>query len=923
MNYCSRAAIIALLLSTTVFVNGCDKAAPSPKATLEAAQAAVAKGDFPSASIHLKNVLASKPEDAGTRIALGRIYLGMGEFNLAESELRKGIELGGDKKVALPNLLESLSMQDQFEKVVEEAKKFKDSDASTQSQVLTYSGRSNFALRQLDKAKEDFATALKLAPENSAARVGQIALSLVTETDLSPAKAELAKILTANPNSHEAWAMSGFLSRLEGKNADAKTSLLKAIGIKKYDLEQRAALVRCLVDLREFSEANEQIQAISQIAPKSTVGPYLAGLVAYRQGNYRVARDNLQRVVAASPGFQAALELAADTAIQNREFSIAERHAKTLIEKNPQNYNAHRLLAATYLAQNFPEKALAVMQPLLQAKVSSPAILATVGEVLIRTGETKKGIEYLDAAASASGMAGLSAVAANARIASGDTSSGLEQLEQAAAKNKSSQTDLVIAQAFANAKKFDKASELIARFIQAQPKDPAGRYALAMVALAQGKQDEFEKRLTESLVLNPNYQPSLDAFTQSDLRAGKMDIAVKRYQDALAKDPKNTGILLALAGLSARTAGAEETTLGYFKRARDADLGSPQVAIAQSQYFIQTSQADKAVALLEQILPNFANDSDTNDALAQAYDATGAHGKAIQMLEKQIELNPLSAALNYRVGSLRLKLQDYAGAISSFQRASQLQPNALEAKAALAGALFASGKKAEALTAAQALKAAAPQNPIGSLVLGDFLGAEGKKGEALAQYKEAYGLVKNTSTAIKIYLGLQANGSAPDAAQFLRAHWQANPSDTGFMLEASEYLLEKKDWKEAVAVVNQVLKVNKDSSAALNNAAIAMHQLKEPRAVELAQRAYQLEPHNFAIQDTVGFILLEQGKVDQALPLLKASAAKAPRNAEVRLHYAMALAKKGDSAAAREEAKQAIGNNPSAEIKSAAEALLK
>jgi cellulose synthase operon protein C len=145
----------------------------------------------------------------------------------------------------------------------------------------------------------------------------------------------------------------------------------------------------------------------------------------------------------------------------------------------------------------------------------------------------------------------------------------------------------------------------------------------------------------------------------------------------------------------------------------------------------------------------------------------------------------------------------------------------------------------------------------------------------------------------------------------------------GFMLQVSELLLTRKDWKETVAVVNQVLKVSKNNTAALNNAAVAMHQLKEVRAVELAQRAYELEPNNFVIQDTLGLILLEQGKVTEALVLLKSAASKASRNAEVRLHYAQALAKKGDVPAAKQEANAALQNSPAPDVKTAAEALLK
>jgi putative PEP-CTERM system TPR-repeat lipoprotein len=923
MNRTLKPTIAAVAIASLFLVSGCDQKT-SPKAALEAAQAAVAKGDYPAASIHLKNVLAAQPEDADSRISLGKVYLGMGEFGSAESDLRKSLELGGDKKVAVPLLLESLLMQNQFQKVVDDSTKYKSTDEGLQAQILAFSGRANFQLKQIDKARDEFNGSLKLAPSNPSARVGLIAVRLVDEKDLSASKAEIAKILSEHPTSQEAWAMSGFLSRFEGNNEQAKVALIKSVELKRFDFEQRAALIRCLVDLREFTEANDQIQTLSQIAPKNFLSGYLAGLVAHRQGNYRLAREYLQRVVSAVPGYTPALQLAAETAIENREFATAEKHAKALIERNPKDQNAYRLLAASYLAQNFPEKALAVLQPLLQEKDNSPLILATAGEALLKTGDVKKGLDYLDAASAKSGGAyGLGVMAASARISSGDEATGLQQLEQAAVKSKSSQTDLNIAQVLVNAKKYDKAYEFVAKFIQAQPKDPAGRHALAVIALAQGKESEAASRLAESLTLNASFQPSLDMITMLDLKVGKIDVATKRFSDLLVKEPKNTSVLLALAGLSAKVPGGEPAALAYFKQARESDPGSAQVPIIEAQYFVQTGQPDKAVTLLEQIAPNFANDLDTGNALASAYEAAGEVGKAVQLLEKQLETNSLSASLHYRIGALRLKLQDKNGATASFQRAAQMQPNALEPKAALASLMFADGKRSEAIGAAQALKVFAPKNPLGAILLGDFLTADGKKSEALTQYKEAYSLQKSTVAATKIYQSLQANGNVADASQFLRTHWQAFPTDLAFMLDTSEWLLEKKEWKEAVAVLNQVLKISKDNTQALNNAAIAMHQLKEPRAVELAQRAYQLEPNSFAIQDTFGYILLEQNKLEQALPILKAAAEKAPRNPEVRLHYGQALAKKGDGAGAKEQAKQALQNNPSPDVKAAAEVLLK
>jgi putative PEP-CTERM system TPR-repeat lipoprotein len=915
---------LPLVIAVSLALSACGDKKNSPQVALKEAESAVAKGDFAAATIHLKNALAGNPDDAQSRLTLGRVYLSMGEFGLAEADLRRALELGVTQASVLPLLLESLVLQGQYQKTIDEVAKAKPADASLQAVALVYTGRSWFGLKKFDQAKADFAQSLKLAPDNAAASIGEVSLLLVNATEIASAKKATSLVLSKHTSSPEAWAMSGFLSRLEGKNAEAKLALEKAVQLKPYDIEQRSALIKTLIELSDFSAASAQTQELLKVAPRNFVVSYLYGLIAFRQGNLQVARENLQRVVIAAPDYEPGLELASEVAILTGEFASAEKYASSIIEKNSRNLSGHRLLASTYLAQNQPERAISVLQPLLQQKISSPQILATIGEALIRTGNSTKGIEFLDAAATmAGGSAGLTTISATARIAEGDQVIGLEQLEKAAASSRNPQTDLAIAQAFASAKRFDKAISLANRFVQAQPKEASGPHALGMISLAQEKIEDAEKQFGQALAINPTYLPTLDAWAQIDLRRNSIDGAKARYNAALAKEPKNVSVLLSLAALNVQTSGAEAETLKLFNQAREADPSSPRAAVVQSQYLIRTSQADAAVTLLEPVVANNAADLAANEALANAYQASGAPGKAIQVLEKQLLTNSLSAALNYRIGSLRLGLQDFAGATKSFERAAQLQPNAIEPKVALAGTLLNSGKRAEAMAAARTIQNANPKNPVGYMLVGDFLSSDNNVAEAQAQYRQAYNLAKNTSTAGKLYSSLILSNKTEEAAQFLRAHWQANPSDLSFMLQASELLLTRKDWKETVAVVNQVLKVSKNNTAALNNAAVAMHQLKEVRAVELAQRAYDLEPNNYAIQDTLGFILLEQGKVQEALPLLKSAASKATRSAEIRLHYAQALAKKGDSAAAKQEAAVALQNNPAPDIKAAAEALLK
>jgi cellulose synthase operon protein C len=631
----------------------------------------------------------------------------------------------------------------------------------------------------------------------------------------------------------------------------------------------------------------------------------------------------LQKVVGAAPDFLAAIELAGETALRTGELSIAERHAKSLTEKAPESLAGPRLLATTYLAMNSPERVLTTLRPLLVAKTLDPAILALAGDAFVRTGDAKRGIEFLDAAAASSGNAvGLNLAAANARIGVGDAS-GLQMLEAMAMRSDSPMMDLSVANSLGNAKKFDKATVVVNRFIAARPKDPAGPSTLGSILMAQGQTDAAAKSFAQALALNSSYMPAIDALAGLDFSAGKPDAAKARYTALVAQDPKNVSGYLALANLNARTGGEIAQTLAYFKQAREADPGSNLGALAQAGYLIQTSQAEAAVAVLEPLIQTGNADVAVFDSLATAYEASGSVPKAIVLLEKQLQANPNSSSLNSRIGALRLRLSDFSGALTSFKRAEELQPNAVEPKMLIAGTLYTVGKRAEALTLANALQVQFPKSPAGAALAGDFLAADGKTSEALGLFKKAHELGSNPGTAFKLYRGFYLNNNAAEANAFLRSWWTANPTDTATMMAASSLLIDRKEWKEAVAVLTPVLKSDKDNPGALNNAAIATHWLKEPKAIQLAERAYQLLPNNVSVLDTYGWISVEQGKVDQGLKLLKEAVAKSPNNPEYRLHLAQALNKKGDKTASQAEAKSLLQGNLPPEMKAEAEKLMK
>jgi Flp pilus assembly protein TadD len=166
-------------------------------------------------------------------------------------------------------------------------------------------------------------------------------------------------------------------------------------------------------------------------------------------------------------------------------------------------------------------------------------------------------------------------------------------------------------------------------------------------------------------------------------------------------------------------------------------------------------------------------------------------------------------------------------------------------------------------------------------------------------------------------------GREKDVAPLL-ADWQKRyPDDALVTMYMAETRLADKQFKPAIALLEDILKRKPGNPAALNNLAWAYQQEKDPRALATAEQALKAAPDSPAVMDTLGFMLVEQGNTTRGVPLLQQAVAKAPEAPELRYHLAVGLHKAGDKAGARKELDTLLAKNKSfAQVKEA-EALLK
>jgi cellulose synthase operon protein C len=94
------------------------------------------------------------------------------------------------------------------------------------------------------------------------------------------------------------------------------------------------------------------------------------------------------------------------------------------------------------------------------------------------------------------------------------------------------------------------------------------------------------------------------------------------------------------------------------------------------------------------------------------------------------------------------------------------------------------------------------------------------------------------------------------------------------------------------------------------------------KARDLAERAFAADPTGPQIEDTLGWIVLAQGKADKAITYLSAANSAAPANPDIQYHLAVALQHLGRSADPQAMLEKLLGSDVSFTDRAEAERLL-
>jgi Tfp pilus assembly protein PilF len=206
------------------------------------------------------------------------------------------------------------------------------------------------------------------------------------------------------------------------------------------------------------------------------------------------------------------------------------------------------------------------------------------------------------------------------------------------------------------------------------------------------------------------------------------------------------------------------------------------------------------------------------------------------------------------------------------------------------------------------LKKLHPQSAQVALLEGDLAMSLQDPAAAAAAFANAYKLEPSGAAAIRNYHA-RTVARLPTPTALLEQWLQHQPEDPVAGMVLAEALMVDGRRDRAIAQYERLAAGPRPNAMVLNNLGWLYHESGDSRAEATARRAYDVAPRSAAVADTYGWILVQKGKVAEGLAILEPAARTTGAEAEIRYHYAVALARTGQRDKAREQLRNLTSGN--------------
>ena len=570
--------------------------------------------------------------------------------------------------------------------------------------------------------------------------------------------------------------------------------------------------------------------------------------------------ESYKKALELDPGSAVILERLAEIYAKSQHIRDAVIQAQNALKIDPDNVDAHGLLARIYVRtlgnmsagevqQENLAKAVEQFQAILKIEPNdtySLLWLARLYRFQNQHAEAEKVLRRILAHDSDNGPA-LEQLS-QLLIDQGRSQEAIELLTHAAGDTASPDVYDLLGDAYSQAKDYPKAEQAYRQAVAADPDDPGHRHGLAQALLSEDKYAEALEQFNKLSELEPGTSENFLRAAQLYRRLGQFDQA--------------------------------EASLA---RAKQLAPGSLEILYNEALLYEDEGHHDEAVKVL-------------TDAIAGIRSQTGGEG------------NPSALAILYeQLGNAYRAQRNFPVALAAFEELGKLNPDAQKRARMLAIDTYRDSHDIDrAIGEAKKALDESPQAPDMTVTLAMLYG---EKSDTVAARQLLQGLLKGNDADQEIYLDIaqvesrgrkyaDAEQSAQKAEQM--AHEVAGRESAWYMLGA--IFERQKKFDEAEQAFRKVLDVNPNNAPVLNyyGYMLADRGVRIEEAASLIQRALKQEPNNGAYLDSLGWAYYKQNKLVEAEEYLRKAIDREGNDPTILSHLADVYVKLGQNERAAE-----------------------
>jgi tetratricopeptide (TPR) repeat protein len=395
--------------------------------------------------------------------------------------------------------------------------------------------------------------------------------------------------------------------------------------------------------IREFKEGMTKDPADKGLYQKSEIE------VLMRQGKRAEANEVNQQILKANPNDSDARSLEASLLLDKGEVNRALTELQSVVTRSPDNPVARFQLGKAHIAKGEWEQARQSFQKAIDIRPDYMVARLALAQLLVTRGD-------FDAALKSA-----------------------EDILKLDRQNKNAQ--LIESAALLGEKKYGDSRALLNAMLAKNPNSPDVHFQLGIVDLAEHKYKDAKDSFKRTYELNPTNSRGLTGMVETDMAEGKPDEAVKTLEAEAAKAPNRLDVQLALGNTEVR-AGRYDLAIVYYQRVLS---GLDKTTKSRGDIYMRIGETyrrkgdlQSSINALQDARKFLPDDIVVLSTLGLVLDTAGRWPEARQVYGATIKMDPNNAVSLNNLAFLMAEhgnAVDLDQALTMAQKAKQLLPN--------------------------------------------------------------------------------------------------------------------------------------------------------------------------------------------------------------------------------------------------------